>query len=48
MSGKKERDAAAAEKIRLLEKQKLAVRGKRDEVESKDVLADEDNEDVIF
>jgi V-type H+-transporting ATPase subunit D len=48
VSGKKERDAAAAEKIRLLEKQKLAARERREEVESKDVLADEDNEDVIF
>ena len=47
VSGKKEREAAAAEKIRLAEKQKRAAADK-DDVETKDVLGDEGNEDVIF
>jgi V-type H+-transporting ATPase subunit D len=47
VSGKKEREAAAAEKIRLAEKQKRAA-ADRDDVETKDVLGDEGNEDVIF
>jgi V-type H+-transporting ATPase subunit D len=58
VSGKKERVAAAAEKVRLAErkkqKQKQAAadkdkdKAKDDEVDTKDVLADEGNEDVIF
>jgi V-type H+-transporting ATPase subunit D len=51
VSRKKERDAAAAEVVRVAEKAKLAARGKRDEpdaADSKDVLGDEGNEDVIF
>ena len=47
VSGKKEREAAAAEKIRLAEKKKRAA-AERDDVETKDVLGDEGNEDVIF
>lgn len=54
VSGKKERVAAAAEKVRLAErkkqkeKQAAADKAKDDEVDTKDVLADEGNEDVIF
>jgi V-type H+-transporting ATPase subunit D len=52
VSGKKERDAKAAEVIRLAEKQRLKDEDKandlREEQESKDLLGDADNEDVIF
>jgi V-type H+-transporting ATPase subunit D len=48
VSGKKERDAAAAEKVRLAERRKRAAADRDDGAETKDVLADEGNEDVIF
>ena len=47
VSGKKERDAAAAEKARL-EASKVAKKKDRDDVATKDLLGDEENEDVIF
>jgi len=47
VSGKKEREAAAAEKVRLAERQKRAATD-ADEAQTSDVLADEGNEDVIF
>jgi V-type H+-transporting ATPase subunit D len=53
VSGKKERDAKAAEKLRNEEKKanagKAAVPQDNDNDEAtKDLLGDEDNEDVIF
>ncbi len=48
MSGKKQRDAAAEEAAR--QEQKKSEKGGQDQDagESKDILGDEDNEDVIF
>jgi len=48
VSGKKERDAAAAEQERLKEKEKDDGRVGGDDPETKDLLGDQDNEDVIF
>jgi len=49
VSGKKERDAAAAEKVRLEEEKKATQRGSlEDSGETKDLLADDENQDVIF
>lgn len=53
MSGKKERDAANAERERLTkqhkEEQKEEQREEQEEeTETKDLLGDQDNEDVIF
>lgn len=49
MSGKKERDAAAAEKERTLKEADIAALEKKEsEAETKDMLGDQDNEDVIF
>jgi len=49
VSGKKERDAAAAEKARE-EEQKIATQkgSPEDLEETKDLLNDEENQDVIF
>jgi V-type H+-transporting ATPase subunit D len=49
VSGKKERDAAAAEKARQ-DEEKTASQKKtpEDAADTKDLLGDEDNEDVIF
>ena len=47
VSGKKDRDAAAAEKARQ-EASKVPQKKDRDDVASKDLLGDEENEDVIF
>ncbi|KAF2672214.1 hypothetical protein BT63DRAFT_398459 [Microthyrium microscopicum] len=48
VSGKKERDAAVAEKARLAAKKAAAEREVEDDIETKDMLGDQDNEDVIF
>jgi len=48
VSGKKERDAKAAEALRAKEKKIEATRVAADEEGTKDMLGDEDNEDVIF
>jgi V-type H+-transporting ATPase subunit D len=52
VSGKKERDAAAAEKAREAEKKnaspEMADKEIADTKDGKDLLGDEDNEDVIF
>jgi len=52
VSGKKERDAAAAEKVRQAEKaaasKKEANAEGEDAKDTKDLFGDEDNEDVIF
>jgi V-type H+-transporting ATPase subunit D len=52
VSGKKERDAKAAEALRLKEKTANAYQDDfdavNDEEGSKDLLGDKDNEDVIF
>lgn len=52
VSGKKERDAAAAEKVRQAEKaaaSKNEVNAEGEEAkDTKDLFGDEDNEDVIF
>lgn len=51
VSGKKERDAVAAEKERELVKaatDQKAIEGDIAGMESKDILGDEDAEDVIF
>jgi len=45
VSGKKERDAANAEKEKLAKEEKQQ---QEDETETKDLLGDQDNEDVIF
>jgi V-type H+-transporting ATPase subunit D len=45
VSGKKERDAAEAEKERDAAASKAAD---SDDIETKDLLGDQDNEDVIF
>ncbi|KAH7063447.1 putative vacuolar ATP synthase subunit D [Macrophomina phaseolina] len=46
VSGKKERDAAAAEKERTTKAEEAAQ--VEEETEAKDLLGDQDNEDVIF
>lgn len=49
VSGKKERDAAESEKERAnKEKGEDVARQVEDETETKDLLGDQDNEDVIF
>ena len=48
VSGKKEREAQAAEKQRILDKKSLVERGEFEDPEPKDVLGDNDEEDVIF
>ena len=49
VSGKKERDAAAAEKARQEEKKKVTQKeSPEDSEDTKDLLGDEENEDVIF
>lgn len=50
MSGKKQRDAAAGEKERENAQKAADEKDKKKEesVESKDLLGDQDNEDVIF
>jgi V-type H+-transporting ATPase subunit D len=48
VSGKKERDAKAAEAQRILDKKAQAGKEERDIKGSKDLLGDEDNNDVIF
>ena len=49
VSGKKERDAAAAEKARQEEKKKgTQMESLEDSRETKDLLGDDENEDVIF
>jgi V-type H+-transporting ATPase subunit D len=49
VSGKKERDAAAAEKARSEERKKATQEGSpEDSRDSKDLLGDDENEDVIF
>lgn len=48
VSGKKEREAAAAEKSRLERKAAQAKAEQGDEPPMKNLLADEDNADVIF
>ena len=48
VSGKKERDAKAAEAARALEKASQSGKRQNDVEGSKDLLGDEDNEDVIF
>lgn len=48
VSGKKERDAAEAEKERDLKTGQVAAAQVERETETKDLLGDQDNEDVIF
>lgn len=49
MSGKKQRDAAVEEAARLEAKKKADDSEKAEDApESKDMLGDEDNQDVIF
>jgi len=48
VSGKKERDAAVAEKARLAAKMEAAAKEVEDEMETNDMLGDKDNEDIIF
>lgn len=49
VSGKKERDAAAAEKVRQEEKNRATQKeSPEDSKETKDMLGDDENEDVIF
>ena len=49
VSGKKERDAAAAEKARQEEKKRaIQKESTEDSKETKDLLGDEENQDVIF
>lgn len=50
VSGKKQRDAAAEEKLRLAARAAAAAEGKDDRAgdDTKDLLGDDENEDVIF
>jgi len=48
VSGKKERDAANAEKEKLAKEEKEEDEQREDETETKDLLGDQDNQDVIF
>lgn len=48
VSGKKERDAKAAEALRAQTKKAEAMNGEDPDVGSKDLLGDAGNEDVIF
>jgi V-type H+-transporting ATPase subunit D len=49
VSGKKQRDAAVEEAARLAKKDdEDSEKAQEDAAESKDLLGDEDNQDVIF